>query len=189
MREPSMNDFANIGDEEQRIEDNLIEDSLLFSDEDVTQFKTYNDNIKNIAEVYSTFEPATSHLLLRLFTKEIVQEEGLYRPNKTSVTIPTQAGYGAKQLIDDPFNFSRKAYVVAVGEGFSAYKTGDTVYLKDVVQAVPLASQGSIGITLKDQFVHPDSNLDEMPLDPTSEHFGYVIKRELDVIGKNKTSN
>lgn len=176
-----MNDYAGISDESQDLIDTQ---DLLYTDEDKDAFKQYNKSINKHNPMYTRLEPKRGTLLLRLFTKELQETDGLLRPNRVKVKIPTHSGVGAYQEIDDPYNFSTKAIVVAVDPS-SSYKVNDIVILQETLMMLPLGKGNNVSVTLPGGFIHPESNLTDMPTDPLSEHFGYTFKKDIDIISKD----
>lgn len=183
-KKETMNDFANIGEQESRPEELIDASEVSWNDLDVADFKAYNEEINDHLDMYTRITPKQGSILLRLYAKDIPVEDGVIRPNKTKVKIPTHSNIGVYQTIEDPFNFSKKAVVVATPED-CGYDVGDVVILEEALQLVPLGSGGDVAVTLPGGFIHPDSNLVDMPTNPKSPHFGYTIKREFDILCKD----
>lgn len=165
-------------------------DDLEFTPEYAAKVDAYNESIEDVSEDYASFKPAMEKLLVRAFQKPLVMSEaGIVLPNRESVAFNTKAGVGFQESIVDPYGFKRMVVVINAGPAIEkTYPAGTILYTNSPISANPFGRGGEVGITLNDSFVHPNSNIDKMPTDPSDVNFGYFLINGYDVIGSNKSS-
>lgn len=157
-----------------------------FDQEYVNTVKHYNANIGDHLEMYTTLAPMGYEMIVRAFVREpLVTPEGITVPNRQIVGIPTNTGQGFAEVITDPFGYKQKAVVVSVGKNVTEFTSGDVIYLKKQLKAVPLGAGSEVGVYIESSFVHPDSDLIQSPTEPDNPHFGYLLIHEHDALGKD----
>ena len=137
------------------------------------KIKKYNSSIRTLDSRFSSLDPI-SKVMVRVFLKELVIENGVYIPNTTFVRLPTHQGAGYVGEIQNPFPYSNKAIVVAAPES-TPYKVGDIVVLSDnPIKAVPTGSGKEATITIPASFMHPDIEVELTP-DLDNPNYGYLL--------------
>ena len=137
----------------------------------------YNEEIwPVIDERHKEFVPAKG-LLVRCKCKNILDDNGTIIPNFDTIAIPTQNGIGFADNMVNPYPFSKRALVVAVSEQIAkTYQTGDIVSVSHKARYIGKNyGNHNYDIKLRGEFLHPDSEYNNMPTDPLDEFYGYFI--------------
>ena len=135
----------------------------------------YNKNIMTLDSDYSSLKP-TKKLVVRAFMKELVRtEKGTLIPNYIPVSKPTTSGIGSSGVVEAP-PYTRKVVVVAVPEHYQGVKQGDILYLsEDTIKAFAKGNGNEATIHVKDAFIHPESNLSNIPDSISHKDYGYLL--------------
>lgn len=163
-----------------------ITDSL-YTDEQNEKLVSYNENIRNLDELYSNLIPRFD-VLVRVFVNPMeVSESGVLKPNTVPVSAPTNAGIHYIGSMDNPYPYSSKAVVVAVPTEVTDLKPGDIVGLADTpVKGVALGKGDQAVVTIPNKYVHPDEAKkypieNPLPTDPSDKNYGYLLIKPYDV--------
>lgn len=166
-------------------EKNYVED-LSFTDAEIEAMKTYNENIKNIIPMYDNLECLTNSILVRIYKDIPLEEDGVFVPNTKLLPVRTRSGHGTYDSILDPYSFSQKALVISElkNEFINLNKFDELIIKRPPLEVVGAGDEASINLV--NSFVHPESGLLQMPLEPSSEHHGYFLITIGDLLFKNK---
>ena len=146
------------------------------------KLKEYNKNLTNLDPMYSEGIKPTRKVIVRVFCNtSFVDESGQVHSAKTMVAIPTKSGFGSYTMLESPFPYSRKAVVVNTPE-YTKLKKGDIITLsRTPVTAAPVGSGNDGTLVVPFSFVHPLADNEQIPYDPSNQHFGYLLIPEEEV--------
>lgn len=169
------------------IADEQITEDILYSDEQNEKLISYNENIKNLDELYSNLIPRFD-VLVRIYVNPMeVSESGVLKPNTVPVSAPTNAGVHYIGSMDNPYPYSSKAIVISVPSEVTDLKPGDIVGLADTpVKGVALGKGDQAVVTIPNKYVHPDEAKkypieNPLPSDPSDRNYGYLLIKPYDV--------
>lgn len=147
------------------------------ADQYLTSLKTYNDTIvRNLDNDYTKVKPL-HNILVRVFVKEPeVTKEGLIKPYKQIVPVPTNNGVANWAEVESPYPFDNLAIVVSVPENVTSLKTGDIIQLsKNPVDAKVIGSGKEAYLNIPNTYALPEYKSLEPTKDPLNKHFGYLL--------------
>lgn len=134
---------------------------------------TYNDYINVLDTRYTSLEPNTSKVIVRVFVEEI-PESGLITSVNNSVSAPTKAGIGTKDIENKYAAFTRKAIIVSSTN--TSYPQGSFVQLAEqVVTPRGITVGGEHYLMLEFGFTHYEYVNKIPPTDVTDKDFGYFL--------------
>lgn len=169
------------------IADEQITEDILYSDEQNEKLISYNENIKNLDELYSNLIPRFD-VLVRIYVNPMeVSESGVLKPNTVPVSAPTNAGVHYIGSMDNPYPYSSKAIVISVPSEVTDLKPGDIVGLADTpVKGIALGKGDQAVVTIPNKYVHPDEAKkypieNPLPSDPSDRNYGYLLIKPYDV--------
>lgn len=135
----------------------------------------YNEKVHVLDPEYAEFTPFRE-VIVRCFHLEMQKNDSGLVSSPPIVYVPemTQNGLGIRQTVEAPWAFSRKAIIVSVPEGFTAYKPGDIVQL-DRRCVIPEKPGRDTDYILPFSFTlwqHQDFS---PPRNKKDKHYGYLI--------------
>lgn len=137
----------------------------------------YNkEAIYDIDPSYKNVTPL-HNVLVRVFVKEAeVTEEGLIKPYKQIVPVPTQNGVSKWAEIESPYPYDTIAIVVAVPESMTSLKVGDKVLLsKNPVDARVIGTANDAYLSIPNSFWLPEYKGETPTKDVLNKHFGFLL--------------
>lgn len=143
----------------------------------------YNNSIFDLNKLYTDLE-TREKVLVRVFLNPLKIENDIVIPNIEEIPIRTRAGHGNHNLVENPYPYSLKAVVVVTPPFVKDIKEGDLVLLSNKqVQGVSIGASNDAIITIPNKFTHPNYNNPQPPVDPTNEHYGYLLvdSREIQI--------
>jgi hypothetical protein len=180
----TINEFArdNYGELswDEKLDDSLDTnasiDDYSITEEFDKELKEYNAGLHNLDEDYKALKPL-SKILLRVFCKTSYKtKEGTLVMPDVNIPVATQSGYGSHHFIQSPYPYANKAVVVSVPKGYETLKPGDIVGLeRSPIHAEAVGRGSDAHVVIRGAFVHPDSNLTSLPIDPRDKHYGYIL--------------
>ena len=151
---------------------------FVWSNEFQNKIKDYNENMwPELDDLYTSFKP-TVGMLVRVRLKTLRSQDGVIIPNVDSLAIPTRNGDGYVYNIPNPFCFSKEAIIISTPDhyGDDDFPVGARISINNKVRFVGKNTPAEdLKIDITGQFVHPSSDLSEMPSDPLNRHYGYLI--------------
>ena len=159
----------------------------VFNEENNHKFVTYNENIKELSDKYTSIIPRFD-VLVRAFVNPMKSIGGVLMPNTVPVKAPTKNGVSVVGTMDNPFPYAQKAIVVSVPDSEKDnLSVGDIVYLNEAPVSAKAVGKGDNAVVMiQNKFVHPD-NADKypveapIPVDPLSEDYGYLLVKPYDI--------
>lgn len=158
-----------------------------YSEEYANAVANYNKNVTTLDPDYVNVIP-THDILVRCFLHEPEKFGEVIMPYKQLVPVPTKSGVGSYEELESDFPYRMKAIIVSAPES-NSLKSGDIVVLsRKAIQMNVIGNGPNRQIMVDQGFVHPDSNLQELPTDPTSKHYGYCMVSYFEVKAKLKSN-
>lgn len=177
----SMNDVINEYRESNPVETQREKVMSSIKEENVDtvffdKLKEYNQSFTNISDVYKKVKPLHG-ILVRVKVKEPeISESGLLKPYMHLVNVPTKSGYGTWAQVESTHPYDTVAIVVAKADSITSVNVGDTVILnKNPVEPKVIGESNEAMITIPFGFVHPSYGKEDLPKDPSNEHYGYLL--------------
>lgn len=137
----------------------------------------YNLNIVSVLdEDYKRVRPL-HNVLVRVFVKEPeVTKDGLIKPYKQIVPVPTQNGMATWAEIESPYPYDNIAIVVATPDSMTSIKAGDVIQLsKNPVDAKVIGQSNEAYLTIPNAYWIPEYKGETPTKDPLNKHFGYLL--------------
>jgi len=135
--------------------------------------KEYNANLTNLDPRYTSLEPNTSKVIVRVYVEEI-PESGLITSVNSSVAAPTKSGVGTRDIENKYTSFTRKAIVVSSSN--TSYVEGSLVQLAEQsVTPRGITVGGEHYLMLEFGFTHYEYTDKIPPTEVTDKDFGYFL--------------
>jgi len=145
-----------------------------YTDEYAAQVKKYNENLKTLDPTYTSVKPL-HEILVRFYLHEPTTVGSMVIPFKTHVPIQTKSGVGQYEELETDFPFRLKGIVISAPES-NPLKPGDEILLsRRAIQMNVLGNGPNRKIVVEQGFVHPDSNLHDIPTDVSDPNYGYGL--------------
>ena len=154
-----------------------------YTDEYMQQVLSYNKNLTTLDPLYTSVKPL-HEILVRFYLHEPTLVGNLVMPYKQTIPVATKSGQGTYTDIESDFPFRMKAVVVSAPES-NQLKAGDEILLSRKAIQMNIIGVGANAQLQVDQgFIHPDSNLHDIPTDVSSQHYGYALIQYFEVKAK-----
>lgn len=179
-----LEEYRNIDDPVKNQEQTGI-DSITVDDDGgeayYKKLREYNTSLREDAlDVdYCKIKPL-HNILVRVFLREPeVTKDGLVKPYKQIVAVPTKNGVADWAEIESPYPYNTTAIVVALPESLSTsgvLRVGKTVQLsKNPVEAKVVGGGNDAYLSIPSAYWSPEYKGETPPKDPTNKHFGYLL--------------
>lgn len=156
----------------------------LWSQDELQQIKTYNENITNLDELYKSIQPINGYVV-RVFLFEPQDDSGVLIPYKQLVSVPTQNNMAEYAEIESPYPYSNRAIIVASPPTSQFLKAGDIVQLANNPVKPQVQGRGhNATVAIPSAYIHPDANTFQIPTKPNEQHYGYLFIPIHEIIAK-----
>lgn len=154
-----------------------------YTDEYMKIVQDYNKDILNLDEQYTSVQPL-HEILVRFYLHEPTVIGSMVMPFKTHVPVPTKSGVGNYEELESDYPFQLKGVVISAPES-NPLKAGDVIYLsRKAIQMNVIGTGANRRIIVDQGFIHPDSQLHDIPTDPSNPHYGYGLVQYHDIKAK-----
>lgn len=154
-----------------------------YTEEYMKQVKEYNMDLKRLDPLYSSIKPL-HEILVRFQLHEPVLVGNLVMPFKQAIPAPTNSGVSKYTDIESDFPYKLVAVVVAAPES-NQLKAGEMVMLsRRAITMNVIGTGANAKLQVEQGFVHPESQLHDIPTDVTNQHYGYALVQYHEVKAK-----